>query len=69
MGKIKKGSQKFRKSLTRNQDFITNSKLEKWKKTLGCDDLEEDTLRHAFKMIHKKECTAPQKDNTKFTEQ
>ena len=27
MGKIKKGSQKFRKVLTKNQDFNTNSKL------------------------------------------
>ena len=42
MGKIKKGSQTFRKSLMRNHDFIT--KLEKWKKTLGSDDLEEDTI-------------------------
>ena len=42
MGKTKKGSQTFRKSLMRNHDFIT--KLEKWKKTLGSDDLEEDTI-------------------------
>ena len=63
MGEIKKGSQKFRKSLTRTQDFITNSKMEKWKKTLECNELEEETLRNAFKMIHKKEFTAPQKDS------
>ena len=29
MGKIKKASQKFRKLLTRNKYFITNSRLEK----------------------------------------
>ena len=62
LGKIKKGSQKFRKVLNKNQDFINNSKIE-WKKTLECNELEEETLRNAFKMIHKKEFTAPQKDS------
>ena len=63
MGKIKKGSQKFRKSLTRTQDFIRKSKMDKWKKTLECNELEEETLMNAFKMIYKKEFTAPQKDS------
>ena len=40
MGKIKKGSQKLRKVLTRNQDFVTNSRLDKWRKTLECNDLD-----------------------------
>ena len=62
MGIIKKGSQKFRKVLTKNQDFITTSKIEKCKKILECNELEEDTLRNAFKMVHWKEFTAPQKD-------
>ena len=43
IGKIKKGSQKFRKVLTRNQDFITNSRLEKWRKTLECNELDGET--------------------------
>ena len=56
MGKIKKGSKKFRKALTRNQDFITNSKLEKWKKALESNDLEEDTPRNFFREDFSWEC-------------
>ena len=62
MGEIKKGSQKFRKVLTKSQDFITNYRLEKWRKTLECNELDEETLRNTFKMIHWNESTAPQKD-------
>ena len=58
MEKIKKGSQKFRKVLTRHQ-VITKARVDSWRKTLQCNSLDSDTLRQAFKMIHWKEFTAP----------
>ena len=62
MGKIKKGSQKFRKVLNRNQDLLTNSMTDKWRKTLVCNELDEETLRNAFKMIYERNSLSHKKD-------
>jgi hypothetical protein len=45
MGKIKKGSNKFRKVLTKNQDFITPARMNSWKNRLENDELDEETLQ------------------------
>jgi hypothetical protein len=53
----------FRSALTRNQDFITETMLDKWgKKTLENENLEKETLRNCFKLIHRMEFTAKEKD-------
>ena len=62
MDKIKKGSNKFRKVLTRNQDFISGPMMDKWKKTLENENLDQETIRNCFKIIHWKEFTAKERD-------
>jgi hypothetical protein len=62
MGKIKKGINKFRKILVKNQDFITPAILNSWKTTLDTDELNEEALRRAFKQIHSNDYTSDQKD-------
>jgi hypothetical protein len=62
MSKIKRGSKNFRKVLTRHQDFITTARLNSWKTTLDNDELDKETLRKCFKLIHNKDFTSDQKD-------
>jgi hypothetical protein len=62
MSKIKKGSKSYRKILTRQQDFITAARLNSWKTTLEDDELDTETLRKCFKLVHSKDFTSDQKD-------
>ena len=62
MGRIKKGSKKFRAILTRNQDFITSEMIKNWNKTLKATDVEVEEIRCAFKMFRMKEFTVQERD-------
>ena len=61
-GKIKKGSQKFRAILTRNADFIDETKLDAWKATLHSELITKAQLRNAFKLTCWKHYDAELKD-------
>ena len=60
---IKRGSQKFRKSIEKGQDFINTASMNRWKKTLQDEDLDPESIRNCFKMIHWKEFTAKERDS------
>ena len=63
MEKIKKGTPKFRKTLEKEQDFINNASMNKWKKTLQDENLDQESIRNCFKMTHWKEFTAKERDS------
>ena len=63
MEKIKKGSQKLRKAIEKDQDFINTASMNRWKKTLQDDNLDQETIRNCFKMTHWKEFTAKERDS------
>ena len=63
MEKIKKGSQKFRKAIEKDQDFINTASMNRWKKTLQDDNLDQETIRNCFKMTHWNEFTAKERDS------
>ena len=61
-GKIKKGSQKFRALLTRDDDFIGDAKVEAWKATLQIEHNTKAQVRNAFKLTSWKHFDAELRD-------
>ena len=48
-GKIKQGSQKFCSILTRDDDFLDETKVQSWKLTLQSEHSSKQQIRNAFK--------------------
>ena len=48
--KIKRGSQKFRALLTREDDFIDDARLQSWTATLHSEHITKLQVRNAFKL-------------------
>ena len=60
--KIKKGSKPFRKVLEKTYDFLTGDRLDRWRRASKNNNISEENLRKAFKMISCKYFNAKQKD-------
>ena len=60
--KIKKGSKPFRKVLEKTYDFLTGDRLDRWRQASKNNNISEENLRKAFKMISCKHFNAKQKD-------
>ena len=49
-GKIKRGSQKCRALLTRDDDFIDDARVQSWRATLHSELITKQQVRNAFKL-------------------
>ena len=59
---IKRGSKVFRKTLSKYDDFITDTKVERWKEKGEDQSLTKESIRRIFKYTTSNLLHAPQKD-------
>ena len=59
---IKRGSRVFRKTLTKQEDFLTDARVERWREKVRDQTLTKEDIKKIFQLTNSNLLHAPQKD-------